>query len=381
MIVRPIWLNQLESAWEKRPLIWLSGVRRSGKTTLCKMLPDAVYLNCDLPSVRRQLENPEYFFRNLAPGTMLILDEIHRVNDPSLVLKIGTDEFTDTSPDGVPGMKILATGSSTLAATKKFRDTLTGRKIQIHLPPVLWNECLDSFNLTDLDRRMLHGGLPEFLMKKNKDADLFSEWIDSFYARDIQELFGVRNRSGFLKLMELLFLQSGGVLEVTSLSKDCALSRPTVMAHIEVLSAAHAIRLVEPFSRRRQHEIVKRPKVYAFDTGFVTHVQGWNEIRDTDRSLLWEHLVLDMLSVNHKAVKYWLDKEKAEIDFIIPGQGNRVDTIECKINPDKYSPKAVHKFRTHYPEGENFCLSPHIETPYKLSFGDMEVEFRSLWQT
>jgi len=379
MIVRPIWLKQFERAWEKRPLIWLSGVRRSGKTTLCKMLPDAVYLNCDLPSVRRQLENPEYFFRNLTPGTTLILDEIHRINDPSLVLKIGIDEYTETSPDGVPGMKILATGSSTLTATKKFRDTLTGRKIQVHLPPVLWNECLDTFNLSDLERRMLHGGLPEFLLKKNKDADLFSEWIDSFYARDIQELFGVRNRSGFLKLMELLFIQSGGVLEITSLSKDCALSRPTVMAHIEALSAAHAIRLVEPFSSRRQHEIVKRPKVYAFDTGFVTHVQGWNEIRDTDRGLLWEHLVLDMLSVNHKAVKYWRNKEKAEIDFILPGKGNRVDTIECKINPDKYSRKAIHRFRTHYPEGENFCLSPHIKTPYKLSFGDMEVEFRSQW--
>ena len=147
MIVRPIWLKQLERAWEKRPLIWLSGVRRSGKTTLCKMLPDAVYLNCDLPSVRRQLENPEYLYRNLAPGTTLILDEIHRINDPSLVLKIGTDEYADRSPDGIPGIKILATGSSTLAATKKFRDALPGRKIQIHLPPVLWNECLDTLKM------------------------------------------------------------------------------------------------------------------------------------------------------------------------------------------------------------------------------------------
>lgn len=370
MIYRPFWLNKLEKAWDLRPLIWLSGVRRSGKTTLCKMMPDAEYLNCDLPSVRRQLENPEYLYSNFNPGTILILDEIHRIEDPSLVLKIGTDEF--------PGIRILATGSSTLAATKKFRDTLTGRKIQLHLPPVLWNECLKDFKINNLDRRLLHGGLPEFLLKENKEGDFFSEWIDSYYARDIQELFGVRNRTGFLKLMQLLFLQSSGQLEVTSLARESALSRPTVMAHIEALSAAHAIRLVSPFSDRKQKEIVKRPKVYAFDTGFVTHVNGWNEIRDADRGLLWEHLVLDMLCVEHKTVNYWLHKDKAEIDFVIKGNNKRIDTVECKINPGKYSPKALYKFRALYPEGKNLCFSPHIESPYKLRFGDLEVEFRSV---
>ena len=369
MVIRPFWLNHLEQAWKLRSLIWLSGVRRIGKTTLCKMLPEAVYLNCDLPSVSRQLENPEFLFGNLAPGSILILDEVHRITDPSRLLKIGVDEF--------PEIKILATGSSALAATKKFRDTLSGRKIQLHLPPVLWNECLDTFNLPDLDHRMLHGGLPEFLLNKRKEPVFYSEWIDSFYARDIQELFGVRNRAGFLKLTELLLMQSGGLLEISSVSRDSALSRPTVMTHIEALSAAHAIRLVKPFSGRRQKEIVKRPKVYAFDTGFVTHVKGWNEIRDSDRGLLWEHLVLDMLSVESREVRYWQDKDKTEIDFVIPDQGDNIHAVECKINPEKYSAKALQKFRTHYPKGKNMCYSPHIKTPYKLSFGDMTVEFRA----
>ena len=88
MINRPFWLNILDKAWEKRSLVWLSGVRRSGKTTLCKMIPCSTYLNCDLPSVSRQLENPEYLYRNLSPGTTLIFDEIHRIQNPSLVLKI-----------------------------------------------------------------------------------------------------------------------------------------------------------------------------------------------------------------------------------------------------------------------------------------------------
>ena len=58
MIGRRLWLERLERAWTRRTIVWLSGVRRVGKTTLARMVPDAVYLNCDLPSVERMLSDP-----------------------------------------------------------------------------------------------------------------------------------------------------------------------------------------------------------------------------------------------------------------------------------------------------------------------------------
>ncbi|SHJ01317.1 hypothetical protein SAMN05444280_10983 [Tangfeifania diversioriginum] len=369
MIIRNFWLQQLNEAWKERSLIWLSGVRRSGKTTLCKMVPDAIYMNCDLPSVVRQIEDPEFFFHNVTGNNIVIFDEIHRIENPSAVLKIGTDEF--------PEIKILATGSSTLSATKKFRDSLAGRKVQLFLPPVLWSECNANFGISDLDRRLIRGGLPEFLLADTKIAEHYSEWMDSYYARDIQELFNVRNRTGFLKLMQLIFLQSGGMLEISSLAKESGLSRPTVMAHIEALTLAHAIFPVPPFYGGGKKEIVKRPKVYAFDTGFVTHVKGWNEIRETDRGILWEHLVLDMLRTQKGNVFYWADTYGNEIDFIAKASTGQVHAFECKINPDKFSPKALLKFREFYPEGKNFCISPHVQHSYKLSFKGIEVEFHS----
>lgn len=334
------------------------------------MFPDAVYMNCDLPSVQRQLENPEFFFGNLSARSMVIFDEIHRLRNPSQVLKIGTDVF--------PELRILATGSSTLEATKKFRDSLTGRKIQIHLLPVLWTECLEDFGIASLDRRLLNGGLPELLLSEDKRGELYSEWIDSFYARDIQELFNVRNRTGFLKLMNILFLQSGGLLEIVSLARESGLSRPTVMAHLEALEIAHTIYPVRPFSGGGKKEIVRRPKIYAFDTGFVCHIKGWNEIRETDRGFLWEHLVLDMLRVVAESVFYWSDKYGNEVDFVVKGFHEEVHTFECKINPDKYSWAAITKFRNYYPNGRNFCLSPHIRENYKLSHAGIEVNFTSI---
>jgi uncharacterized protein len=83
------------------------------------MFPKAVFQNCDLPSVNRRLEDSELFYDSLEPGTVVIFDEIHRLKDPSWLLKIAADAY--------PQLRILTTGSSTLAATQKFRDSLASR--------------------------------------------------------------------------------------------------------------------------------------------------------------------------------------------------------------------------------------------------------------
>lgn len=368
MINRSLWLDQIQKAWNRRSIIWLSGVRRVGKTTLARMLPDAVYINCDLPSTLRALEDPEFFLNNQAPGSVLIFDEVHHLDDPSRLLKIAADEF--------PQLKVLATGSSTLAATRKFSDTLTGRKQAIHLYPVLWEECADPFGTRDLDLRLLRGGLPEQLLATHKDLTFFNEWIDSFYARDILELFGIRNRQGFLSLFRLLLRQSGGQLDYNQLANLSELSRPTVKAHIEAMQIAHAVHLLRPFHGGGKREIVSRPKCYAFDTGFVTFEKGWDSIRDDDRGLLWEHLVLDALRFRFPDddIFYWQDKSQREVDFVIRHERDRIDVVECKINPDKLCAAPIEAFRHLYPKGKNYVVSPTVETPYRVRRGDLVFE-------
>ena len=365
MIERSLWLDSIQRAWRHRSIVWLSGVRRVGKTTLTRMLSDALYFNCDLPSVQRTLEEPELFFDSQMAGNTLILDEVHQLRNPSQLLKIAADEY--------PQLKILATGSSTLAATRKFRDSLTGRKQAIHLCPILWDECADPFGIHDLDHRLLHGGLPEPLLAARKDPEFFSEWIDSFYARDILELFGIRNRQGFLALFRLLLRQSGGQLDYSQLANLSELSRPTVKNHIEAMQIAHAMHLLRPFHGGGKREIVSRPKCYAFDTGFVSFEKGWNSIRDDDRGLLWEHLVLDTLRFHFRdeTIFYWQDKSQREIDFVIRGERDQVDIVECKINPDKLNVAPILAFRNLYPKGENTVVSPMVKEPYKLRRNDL----------
>ena len=140
MTERPIWRERLAAAWKQVPIVWLTGPRRAGKTVLAQSLPDAEFLNCDLPSVAERLRDPEAFYHSVKKR-IVVLDEVHQLPDPSRLLKIGADDF--------PRLKILATGSSTLAATQKFRDSLTGRKRVVELVPVLHEE-LPAFGVTDL---------------------------------------------------------------------------------------------------------------------------------------------------------------------------------------------------------------------------------------
>lgn len=229
------------------------------------------YVNCDLPTVEDMVSDPQVFFRSCVKP-VVVFDEIHQLRDPTRLLKIGADGF--------PKLKILATGSSTLAASKKFRDTLTGRKRLVHLTPVLWDE-LPAFGAT-LPQRLFHGGLPPALLAESKKPAFYREWMDSFFARDIQRLFGFRDLNRFNALFEYLLRQSGGQFEVTRTATAMGITRPTVESHLSALEITHAVTLVRPFHGGGQNEIVNQPKVYAFDTGFVSFARGWDPLRPED---------------------------------------------------------------------------------------------------
>ncbi len=366
MVDRPFWKSRLERAWTQVPLVWLAGVRRAGKTVLAHELGEAEFLNCDLPSDVSRLADPEAFFRSMKKP-LVILDEVHQLADPSRVLKIATDAF--------PHLRILATGSSTLAATRKFRDSLTGRKRSVALSPVLAEE-LPAFGVNDLNDRLLRGGLPPALLSLEPNWEFYAEWLDSYFARDVQELFRVEKRGAFLTLVEFVLRQSGGLMEVTSLAKHAGVSRPTVMSWMEILQATHVAHVLRPFSGGGRRELIARPKLYGFDTGFVCHSRGWDRLRPEDCGLLWEHLVLDtLLAAPVQKVYFWRDESGREVDFVVPKPGGHVDAIECKWNPDAFEAKSLRTFREAYPEGRNLVLSPHVMTTYERQMGELKVEF------
>ncbi len=362
---RTWWAERIERAWESRSIVWLSGVRRAGKTVLCRSLDDVEYFDCELPSVRRRLEDPESFLGSVQ-GKRIVLDEVQRLRNPSEVLKIAADHF--------PTTRVIATGSSTLQASTKFRDTLTGRKSDMWLTPMTW-EDLNAFGNTDLVRRLRQGGLPAFFLAPKVPVRDFDEWLDSFWARDIQELFRLERQWSFRRFLELLLAQSGGMFEATRFATPCEISRTTVANYLSVLESTRAAHVVRPFSTHRASEIVSAPKVYGFDTGFVCHYRGWKELRSEDLGVLWEHFVLNEIQANsqRQTVFYWRDKRGHEVDFVLPGPGEHVVAIECKWSVDGFDPANLKSFRLRHPEGENLLVCSNIVEPYTRSYGDIDV--------
>ncbi len=349
MIKRPFWMNRLAAAWKQTSIVWLTGPRRVGKTVLAQSFPDAEFLNCDLPGVAERLRDPESFFRSVKKR-LVVFDEVHQLPDPSRLLKIGADAF--------PRLKILATGSSTLAATQKFRDSLTGRKRVVELVPVLHEE-LPAFGVRDLRERLLRGGLPPALLAASLNPEFYAEWLDSYFARDVQELFRLEKRAGFLRVLELLMRQSGGMLDVTKLAAESQISRPAVTNWLEVYQVTHVAHLVRPFSAGGRREIVAQPKVFGFDTGLVCHARGWDQLRPEDCGVLWEHLVLDtLIAAGAPKIHFWRDKQQREVDFVVPRGRDAADAIECKWKPEAFETRGLAAFRKQYPRGKNFVVSP-----------------------
>ena len=372
MVNRQFWLEQINSAWERRPIVWLAGVRRVGKTYLCQTLPNIEYFDCELPRVRRIMEDPQSFLGGLGKHT-LVLDEIHRLPNPSELLKIAADHF--------PAMKVLATGSSTLGASAKFRDTLTGRKAELWLTPMIFAD-LEDFQNTDLGHRFFFGGLPPFFLAREIPERDFQEWLDSYWAKDIQEMFRLERRHAFLKFVELLLLQSGGIFEASSFARPCEVSRTTISNYLNVMEATFIVHVVRPFSSHRSTEIVSAPKVYAFDTGFICYFRGWHELRREDFGILWEHLVLNEIQAHlqTRRIFYWRDKQGHEVDFVVRKSPSELIAIECKWSATDFDPTNLKIFRKQYPTGENMVVAHDVDRSYDRDYHGVKVKFVGIEQ-
>jgi predicted AAA+ superfamily ATPase len=370
MVTRHFWTGRIEELWRHRSVLWLRGVRRVGKTCLAQSLDNIEYFDCELPRVRRTMEDPENFLEGLR-GKRVVLDEVHRLTNPSELLKIAADYF--------PTVRILATGSSTLGASRRFRDTLAGRKSDLWLTPMIDADLVD-FERPELPHRLLHGGLPPFFLSADLPERDFQEWMDAYWAKDVQELFRLERRTSFQRFVELLLAQSGGIFEATRFAAPCEVSRSTISNYLAALEATSVALVLRPFSSRRSSEIIAAPKVYGFDTGFVCTHRGWTSLRPDDFGQLWEHYVLNELMANLQATsfRYWRNKQGHEVDFIWMPRGRTPVAIECKWSARDFDPANLLVFARAYPKATLLVTTPDARPAFTRAYRSVRIEFLTL---
>jgi predicted AAA+ superfamily ATPase len=236
---------------------------------------------------------------------------------------------------------------------------------------------LIDFDAGDLRHRLLHGGLPDFFLADTPPERDFQEWLDSYWAKDILELFRLGKRHSFFKFMELLFAGSGGIFEATRFARACEVNRTTISNYLSVLEDTLVVSVIRPYSTHRSTEIVAAPKVYGFDTGFVCHAKGWRTLRTDDCGVLWEHLVMSEMQAHlqKRSISYWRNKRGHEVDFVLNWKNRPPTAVECKWSADATESSGLKAFRRQYPEGENWIVSSDVNRPYTGSLGGLKVSF------
>jgi predicted AAA+ superfamily ATPase len=244
----------------------------------------------------------------------------------------------------------------------------------------MMSQDLLDFGTPELQHRLLRGGLPPYFLAPRLPEREFQEWIDSYWAKDILELFRLERRHSFQRFAELLHVQSGGLFEATGFARDCEVSRPSIVNYLGVLEATFVAHVVRPFSARRATEIIAAPKVYGFDTGFVCHYRGITRLRPDDVGLLWEHYVLNEMHarLQSRDIRYWRDKRGHEVDFILARRGRPPTAIECKTTSARFDATNLASFRGRHPGGTNLVVATDVVKPFAEKHAGLDVEFVGL---
>ncbi|MGH9547850.1 MAG: ATP-binding protein [Terriglobales bacterium] len=369
---RNFWFQKIEAAWQRGNFVWLSGVVRSGKSSVVQNLPQVEYMDCSVPAVRRSLDHPLEVFSRIEEGRVA-LDEINRLVDPFPLIELVRKHF--------PEILLVATSAAPTAQSAGGLDLSDARIEDIWLTPMI-SDDLSDFQQHDLQRRFIRGGLPPLFLSESFPEHEFQAWMDEYWQTVVQEFFRLERRSSFQKFVEQTLINSGDLFESTRYAAEGGVSRTTITNYLSVLEKTYVVNLVRPFNSRRSTEIIAAPRAYAFDTGFVAFHRGWNQLRRADFGTMWLHFVLNELhaEMQTRQLYYWKDKRGHKIDFIFARRIHSPTAIECAWSSSDFDPSGLISFRKQYPNGENIVVCHDVTQPFVRTYKYLTVKFVPLHQ-
>ena len=374
----------LQKHLEKKEFTILTGARQVGKSTLLKQLEEdckqsgipTMFINLENKSVLAELnKSPLALFHYLPETelrTIVFIDEIQYLDDPSNFLKLLYDEYA-------PKLKIVATGSSAFYIDSNFKDSLAGRKRVFTLYTCSFDEYLLLKGKTDLRKEidrlshlkeaksvllsalevewhnyMLYGGYPAVILESDieEKKQRLNEIKDSFVKRDILES-GVKNENAFYLLFRILADQTGNLLNVNELSTTLRIKADTVENYLFILRKCFHIALIKPFYRNLRKELTKMPKVYLLDTGLRNCLLNNFEPLSfrLDKGALWENIYFRMLLNIHPQDElfYWRTSAGNEVDFVLPNIQTPY-AVEVKYDQSAIKESKYKMFSSNYPD-------------------------------
>jgi uncharacterized protein len=358
----------------KKKVIMLLGPRQVGKTTLVdKILKEfrgkTSYLTGDDPAIRARLSDaPLDRLRQLASGVdLIVLDEAQRIKNIGITLKLLVDHLPET--------QVIATGSSSFDLANEINEPLTGRKFELNLFPIAWQEWASHTGTfqaeAGLEHRLLYGMYPEVLTNPGKEKEILANLATSNLYKDLLSYGSIRKPEFLEKILQALALQVGAEVSLNELSNLVQIDKKTVESYIGLLEKAFVILRLGPFSRNLRNEISRTRKIYFYDNGIrnalIGNFQPMSLRQDT--GALWENfLVSERMKANHYSQRwfvnsyFWRTRQQQEIDYLEENNGE-ISAFEFKWNP-KSRARFPRSFMESYPVKETAVVNSENFPPF-----------------
>ncbi len=343
----------------KKKAIIIVGPRQVGKTTLLHLVSETVnkkllFLNCDEPDVRKNLELPTSSELKALIGNaeLILIDEAQRVKDIGITLKL----FIDNLPD----KQVIVTGSSALELSNSINEPLTGRKFEYKMFPFSFAELIDANGLLTekrlIEHRMIYGMYPDVVNNQGEEREVLLNIVSSYLYKDIFDFQDIRKPEIIEKLLQALALQVGSEVSFNELSRLLGIDVGTIQRYIDLLEKSYIIFHLKSYSRNVRNELKKSRKIYFYDNGVRNAlISNLNPLGlRTDVGALWENFLIsermkrNVYSMNYANCYFWRTTQQQEVDFIEDKDG-LLNCYEFKWNSTKKA-KLTTTFSANYPD-------------------------------
>jgi predicted AAA+ superfamily ATPase len=352
-------------------IIYLTGPRQSGKTTLVKEIAAGMgmgYYTLDDAALAASAESDPQGMLAALPKP-LVLDEFQMV--PNLV---GAIKMISDAADGQKGIFLL-TGSSDVFRSARVQEALPGHMARLELYPLSRTERREeNLNAVDwlvqgnfehprlipLDRKMLgdiliEGGYPEAITMSPRSRSIwFASYVEGRLMKDFETMHQVKGdyHTKLSALVRYLAGMTGNLVKYANIANDLSQDDKTVKRYMEILELMFIIRSLHPYVRNSaKRSVVGMPKLHFIDTGLACHLLGLKQADTLHLSQFFGGLVENFVYCELLKHAAWSDEDvvfyhfrdtsRHEIDLVIERSDGAVMGVEIKasmtIKPKDFS--------------------------------------------
>lgn len=359
------------------PAVALLGPRQTGKTTLAFSQKEAhlnaLYLDLELPSAQRQLNDPEAFFMAHA-NQLVILDEVQRIPEIFSILRGVIDQ---RRRGGEAYGQFLLLGSASGVLLQQSSESLAGRVAQIELTPFQVTEVYgEQSTATDMNSLWVRGGFPLAWLASDDATSLTwrDVFITTYLEKDIPALGPKLPSTTLRRLWTMLAHNQGELLDQSKLAAALAISGQTVGRYIDLLCDLMLVRRLPAWSGNIGKRLIRAPKVYVRDSGLVHALLG---LQTLDALLghpvagsSWEGFVIEQLinAAPGAQASFYRTSNGAEVDLVLEFRSGSTWVIEVKRSSAPSVSKGFYTAATDLGAVRKLLVAP-VAQPYPMKNG------------